>query len=189
MRFSKDFEVAFDITMLFEVGPSFDPNHPDVQDGLIETRSQKRAVGYVNHRDDPGGETKFGIAQKFNQDVSVRDLNLAEAKEIYFDKYWNLTNCGRVTSPVNILYFDAIVNHGTRRATKFLQLAAGSHADGAFGPMTLAAVVRSDEQEICEAYLDEREAFYYRLVESRPNMSVFLKGWLRRVDSLRAQFV
>lgn len=189
MKYSNDFEIAFDITMQFEVGPSFDPSNPDVQDGLIETREQKRAVGYVNHKDDPGGETKFGIAQKFNQDVSVVDLTLEEAKEIYFDKYWTLTNCGRVTSPVNILYFDAIVNHGTKRATKFLQLAAGATPDGAFGPMTLAAVRRADEQEICEAYLDEREAFYYRLVEKRPNMSVFLKGWLRRVDSLRAQFV
>ena len=31
--------------------------------------------GYVNDPDDPGGETKYGIAKKSNPDVDIKTLN------------------------------------------------------------------------------------------------------------------
>lgn len=188
MKYSNDFKTAFGVTMRFEVGPSFNENDPAVQRGLIDTKANKRKVGYVNHPQDPGGETKFGIAQKFNKNVSVKDLTLAEAEEIYHEKYWTLTNCSRLPANLNILYFDAIVNHGTKRATKFLQASVGATADGAFGPMTLAACERANPQAAAVKYLNEREDFYHRLVAKRPNMGVFINGWLNRVNGLRNQF-
>jgi hypothetical protein len=34
-------------------------------------------------------------------------------------------------------------------------------------------------------FMDERDAFYHRLVERRPASKVFLKGWLNRTRDLR----
>ena len=40
--------------------------------------------GYVNDPDDPGGETKYGIAKKSNPDVDIANLTIEEAKKIYY---------------------------------------------------------------------------------------------------------
>ena len=188
MSYSDDFNAAFAVTMGYEVGPSFNANDIAVQKGLIDTKANRRKVGYVNHHEDPGGETKFGIAQKFNPDDNVAELTLSQAEAIYHEKYWTLTNCSRLPANLNILHFDAVVNHGTKRATKFLQLAVGVTDDGSFGPLTLAACQRADPYAAAVRYLDEREAFFHRLVAARPNMKVFINGWLNRVAGLRKQF-
>ena len=52
--------------------------------------------GYVNDPDDPGGETKFGIAKKFNPDVDIKNLTKEGAKEIYRQKYWNPSKADKV---------------------------------------------------------------------------------------------
>jgi len=37
------------------------------------------------------------------------------------------------------------------------------------------------------AYCDAREAYYRRLALTRPNLGVFLKGWLNRLNALRGE--
>ena len=46
--------------------------------------------GYVNHPDDPGGETKFGISKRSYPDVNIAALTLDDSKLIYFnpDNTW-----------------------------------------------------------------------------------------------------
>lgn len=181
-----DFDKAFLLAMHSEVGPNFDPNDPETQQGLIDTLAQRRKCGYVNNPSDPGGETKFGIAQNANQDVVVRFMTLDQAKDIYNKKYWIGFKCDTMPSLVNILFFDCAVNTGFRRSTKLLQTALGITSDGDFGPGTARSVSSiSDPREVCKKFLDAREAFYKNLVAKRPSMNVFLNGWLNRISSLR----
>ena len=42
--------------------------------------------GYVNDPDDPGGETKFGIAKKFNPDVDIKNLTKEAFKKGFIQK-------------------------------------------------------------------------------------------------------
>lgn len=187
--FPTAFTEALDLAMKFEVGPHYDSNDIEVQQGLCETRDQQRKTGYVDHPSDPGGETKFGIAKNFNTTVDIKELTLDEAREIYFDRYWKLSNCTRLPPILAAVYFDAVVNHGTKRAVKILQKVVGTKDDGAFGPMTLAAtesfVQRNGERAACEDYITEREDFYHRLVAYKSSYGVFLKGWLNRIDGLQ----
>ena len=80
--------------------------------------------GYVNDPDDPGGETKYGIAKKSNPDVDIANLTIEEAKKIYWDKYWVPNKVDKVPSQLKYIYYDMCVNMGRSNAVKVLQRAA-----------------------------------------------------------------
>ena len=42
---------------------------------------------YTDHPNDHGGATKYGISQRFNPDVNVRELTRAQAIEVYWERY------------------------------------------------------------------------------------------------------
>lgn len=182
--FNGDYIDAFNHSMLYEVGPFWDPEDPDVIDGLIETREQRRKVGYVNIPADRGGETKYGIAQKPNPDVDVRHLDLAGAMDVYFDEYWLQGKCDQILYPVSLIHFDGCVNHGIGRANKFLQRAVGASADGIIGRITLQKVADADPRQLIESISDQRITFYNEIVRRDSSQSIFLKGWMRRINEV-----
>lgn len=185
--YSKEFDSAFALIMASEVGPWFNPADQGTQQGLISTAAQRKAVGYVNHPADPGGETKFGVAQASHPKVVVKTLTLDQSKEIYYNGYWLAAHCDKITSPLSAMLVDAAVNHGTLQATKFLQTALGLKVDGSWGPQTMNAVMTcTDIKTACTKYLDARQKFFDRLVVTKPQLAVFKNGWNARITMLRA---
>lgn len=186
-KYTKDFEVAFNLTMLSEVGDFFDPTNPVTISGVMVTKQDRKLCGYVNNPKDPGGETKYGIAKKFNPSVNIDTLTLEQAKQLYFDKYWIIVNCDKIKMPLGALYFDAVVNSGSKQGTVFLQKALGAKADGSFGPGTLSAAAEiKDIKVACSKFIDVREKFFRDLVAKNPDQyGEFLAGWLNRITMLR----
>lgn len=183
--YTRAFEEAVSHAMRYEVGGFWNPNHPAVAQGLINTSANRRAVGYVNDPLDRGGETKFGIARNANPDVNVTTLTWAGAKEIYFKRYWLAGKCDLLPPRVAVLHFDGCVNHGIKRANTFLQAAAGVIQDGVVGPVTIARVKSQNQLVISNSICDQREAFYRRIVAANPSQARFLNGWLRRIQEMR----
>ena len=181
--YSKEFERAINHAMLYEVG-GFWQLTPEVEAGLIGTRAQRRAVGYVNDPLDAGGETKFGVAKNANPEVNIASLTWAGAKDIYYRKYWLAGKCDLMPPRIAIMHFDGCVNHGVKNAAKFLQRAVGADDDGLIGPATLARLQQFDEVTVCRNIGQQRVSFYKNIVANRPNQSRFLDGWLRRVNEV-----
>lgn len=184
--FTDDFLFAFNHAMIYEVGAFWNPEDPEVIAGLIETKDQRRKVGYVNIPADSGGETKYGVAQRPNPTVAVTTLDLAGAMDVYYNRYWLTSSCDKLSSPLSIIHFDGAVNHGIGRASKFLQTAVGVEADGQIGPATLDAVANKDPKEIILSISQLRIDFYNSIVASKPNQKMFLNGWLRRISEVTA---
>jgi lysozyme family protein len=69
------------------------------------------------------------------------------------------------------------------RAIKFLQSCVGVTADGGFGPATLAAVKKSEEDpaRLIETYCARRLEF----LQSLQTFETFGKGWSRRVQEVK----
>lgn len=138
--------------------------------------------GYVNHPNDPGGETKFGISKRAYPQVDIKALTLDAAKAIYKRDYWDRAQCDKLPPPVAYMLFDAAVNSGIGQAIRFLQRAAGVADDGALGPMTLAAVQRMDVEALAGRFLGQRLDFMTKLT----TWDTFGKGWARRIaDQLK----
>ena len=151
--------------------------------------------GYVNHPADPGGATNKGVTQKVysdwlgrrgRPDGDVRNLADADMAAIYEEGYWTPAHCQDLPAPLDQVQFDTAVNMGVRRAVRFLQEAVGAAVDGGFGPATRKSVEQADSAIAVGRYLDIRERFYRNLADDKPDLGVFLKGWLNRLDALRS---
>lgn len=182
--FTKAFDAAIDHAMLYEVG-GFWKLTPEVERGLIGTREQRRAVGYVNDPDDRGGETKFGVAKNANSDLDISALTWSQAKTVYYNRYWIAGKCDKMPGRVAVLHFDVCINSGIGRAAIFLQRALNVTPDGAIGPATLGKLSTSDPIVICNKISNLREQFYRDIVANRPVQVKFLAGWLRRNSEMR----
>ena len=137
--------------------------------------------GYVNDPDDPGGETKFGIAKRSNPDVDIKNLTKEDAKKIYYDKYWTPARVAQAPSQLKHIYFDMVVNFGQRGAVKVLQQAAVAKGhqiavDGGIGPNTLKAI-KNVELERVRSY---RVLKFANIVIKKPSQEKFWFGWFRR---------
>ena len=70
---------------------------------------------------------------------------------------------------------------------KIPQRMLGVAQDGIVGPKTLAALNATDHREFFDMVKAERELFFNRIVTVRPSQKKFLKGWLRRLNSIEWQ--
>jgi lysozyme family protein len=151
--------------------------------------------GFVDHPADPGGATNKGVTQRVYDSWrtrqgqpprSVRLIEDAEVHAIYESDYWVPPRCDLLSGPLDLVHFDTAVNMGPGRAVRFLQSALRCSVDGDFGPGTKMAVESCDPGDAVLAYCDRREEFYRALVARKPDQGVFLKGWLNRLEALRA---
>ncbi|MFK7743672.1 MAG: glycoside hydrolase family 108 protein [Roseobacter sp.] len=150
--------------------------------------------GYVNHPADPGGATNKGVTKavydryRTSKGLGVQDVRKItdeEVHDIYENGYWKRAKCPDLAVDLDTVQFDTAVNMGVGRAVKFMQKSVGCKADGAWGPITAAAVANCDPGATLKAYCDQREVFYEGLVRRRPKMKVFMKGWMNRLNDLR----
>jgi lysozyme family protein len=152
--------------------------------------------GFVDHPADPGGRTNRGVTQRVYDQwraahgLRTRDVKLiedAEVEAIYESGYWVPPRCDLLRRRLDLVQFDTAVNMGAGRAVRFLQEAVGCRVDGDFGPRTEEAAADCDLTATLKAYCDVRLGYYRRLVERRPDLRVFLKGWTNRVNALGAE--
>lgn len=159
---------------------------------------------YVNHINDLGGPTKYGVtletARSHGYQGSIEALPKMTAKLIYMQKYWLLPGFNKInllSQDLAIKLFDAGVNVGTSRCVSWLQRGLNlftSHKlkiDGQLGNKTLGAL---------NDFLDKRAhmdgvstlikvinvfqgAHYINIAEKKNSQRSFIYGWIRnRID-------
>ena len=152
---------------------------------------------YSNDKNDPGGETRFGIdqaswaetQQRLPTDVRaampahVRDLTFSQAEEVYLYAFWLHFQCNGFPPPLAFALFDAAVNPGPGWAPRALQSALNVTVDGDIGPETLAAARRADPAEVLAEFTRLRVLHYWQ----QETFATFGKGLLLR--SYRTVFV
>lgn len=147
--------------------------------------------GYVNNPNDPGGETNFGISQKFLEKYNraAKKITKEEAIFVYKKFFWEDVGYESIEEQKICNYiFDMAVNHGKTQAIKITQRAlwpyfSGNLAyivdDGILGSRTMLEI---NHQGINLKYTlqSERAGFYRLLVALEPSRKEFLNGWLNR---------
>ncbi len=142
--------------------------------------------GYVNHPSDPGGATNQGITQKtydaYRKKVkkapqTVKQITNPEVQAIYLVEYWDKVSGDAQPAPLDLVMFDAAVNHGPGKAKQFLAKAK----------LTMDDDDTNDGIELARRVVDLRVNFYYTIVKNKPSQKVFLKGWLNRMRALKKE--
>lgn len=158
---------------------------PDqIIDAIIVTEG-----GYIDHPDDRGGATKWGITIDTLSTVrnitatkeDVRDLSKPEAHAIYLQQY--VIEPGFIDLPRDLqpVMVDAGVLHGPARAIRMLQEATGETIDGILGPLSKTAARNADRPTLVNAVSVLRLKFVANLVSKKPEQAAFLRGWTNRL--------
>ncbi|OLF82671.1 hypothetical protein AWH63_06610 [Marinobacter sp. C18] len=168
-----------------------------------------REGAFVDHADDKGGPTMYGITEKVarlhNFDGPMQHLPKSLAVQIYKDQYWSAPNYDRVSMlsmKIAEELLDTGVNMGIAVASRMLQQSLnalnvqGSHyadltVDGLIGNSTIGAL---------KDYLDRRQhhgelvmlkalnclqgARYIEIAEARERNESFMFGWLHHRISI-----
>ncbi len=129
-------------------------------------------------------------------EADMRSMSKEDATGIYEEKYWNKHRIREINSqPLAEILCDAIVNHGpgsnsrkggvTMMQQTLNDLGESLEVDGKFGPRSIEAINRvgaDREAMLHNHYRDRRIQFYRNIVKFHPGQSVFLNGWLNRMD-------
>ncbi len=146
--------------------------------------------GFVNNPKDPGGMTNLGCTKAVWQEhcghevdeKAMRALTPNDVGPLYKTKYWDKIKGDDLPAGVDYVVFDAAINSGPGRATKWLQACVGVEPDGGIGPKTLAAVSAMDAKQLIDDYSKRRLSFLSDLT----TWETFGRGWARRVNEVNA---
>ena len=133
--------------------------------------------GYVDHPNDPGGRTKYGISQRTYPGEDIRNLTLERAKDLYRRDFWWAAGCDAVPDAVKFDLFDMAVNSGVKTAIRTLQRAVGTEPDGVLGPVTLQAIQSMHAARLVARFNGHRLQF----MSSLSTWPAFGRGWANRI--------
>jgi lysozyme family protein len=180
MSYSAAFCNAFYYTMNFEVGSA-----PD--------------GGYVNDPNDPGGETKYGIAKRYNPDLDIKNLTVQQAMDVYYKRYWKPLQLDAIASGrISAEIFDTAVNGGVGTAAQIAQgalilLGRNVALDAKMGPKTIEAI---NEYPYIETFLQTLNGLQFMMYvlggantdeiiqmirERKSHVQRYLRGWSKRL--------
>lgn len=165
----------------------------------------RREGGYVDHPDDRGGPTNWGITQvvarAWGFAGDMRTLTQDQARAIYRDRYWIQPGFDKVAALAPDLaekLADIGVNMGQAVAGKFLQRALNHlnrqgadfpdiSVDGGVGKMTIFALEQflakrgaGGQQMLIEMAEAQQRVRYMEITEGNQSQETFAFGWQNR---------
>lgn len=145
--------------------------------------------GWSDHPADPGGATMKGITlatyRKYRPGATKADLRAitdAEVARIYRNGYWTAVRGDELPAGLDLVAFDAAVNSGVKRASKWLQSAVGAGPDGTIGAKTLMAAQTANVPVAISRALQARKSFLISL----STWNTFWRGWSARLNRVEA---
>lgn len=171
----------------------------------------KHEGGFVNDPVDPGGATNWGMSIRYlkgrgdadgdgwldgdldhDGDIDIDDIKnmtIEQAIDLYKSGFWDKYDYDKIVDyTVAARVFDMTVNMGAKQTGKIVQRAlnkCGNNlvVDGAVGKNTFNAINCTDPELLMSEIRIEHANFYLKLIEQRPELAKYKKGWLRRAAS------
>ena len=120
----------------------------------------KEEGGYNPKDGNSNAPVNFGINQKANPDVDVKNLTKEGAAQIYQTRYWNAIGGDKLPTNMAVVAMNAAINMGPEVAKTMLAQSGGD-------PATFTELVKQR---------------YQAIAQNDPKQAQFLSGWLARAD-------
>ena len=155
--------------------------------------------GYVNDKNDRGGETKYGITKPFMEEykyalpgekaIPIRDLTVDDAKLLY-KAMWDRYNLGYIRDKdLAYVIYDYMINSYAGTAAKRVQeilntRGAALKVDGQIGEKSLNAIHNSDYKWLIDEILKNRQYYHQQDVYKNPKQVKYYAGWMNRLNKI-----
>lgn len=146
-------------------------------------RTKLNEGGYINDKDDRGGETNMGITKKYYPDEDIKNLTRERANAILYRDYWLKYKINTLPAEISDIVFDDAVVQGPGTAIKNLQKALKVKADGIIGPQTLNALKEADYQKIKKQFSDNANAVEDEYQKNDASQKKYEKGHRNRYNN------
>lgn len=146
--------------------------------------------GFVNHKFDRGGETKFGISQRQYPDIDIKNLTKEKAMKLTKRDYWDKLCCDAFyyeELKLELLDFGFVA--GVSRCARYLQQSLNLmgypvKVDSIIGPDTVSKanqVTVKYPKALMSAFRGYQFEHFKRLALKDKSQMAFIKGWLARI--------
>ena len=163
-------------------------------DGILDLIIDRfEGSGFVNHPDDHGGPTRFGITKlalsRYRDEAvrteDIRNLRRREAKSIYSMNYVTPVRGADIShGPLRLAMIDWSINSGPSRAARAMQEIVGVSVDGIIGPVTMGEMQKHEPQQLFLHLMAARIVFVAGLVSRDHTQAAFILGWGRRLGTM-----
>lgn len=141
--------------------------------------------GYVNDKDDKGGETKYGISRKAYPNENIKDLTKERAKMLYYKDYWYRFDFEGLSDSVAGMVFDNAVNQGVYQAKKnmlnALNLADDMKISDIDWDIVKAKIKELGDVKFKSLLTKKIIGVYNTLIKKNSSQKKYEKGWKNRV--------
>lgn len=134
--------------------------------------------GYVNHPQDFGGETKYGISKASYPNEDIPNLTRERALELYHE-IWKRLKLDSLPASLRAFIFDSAILFGEYRAAIWLQEAVGVLPDGIIGPKTIKATLGRAAIQTLRLMFVKRALRHAS--KSAEQLETFGAGWFARL--------
>ena len=141
--------------------------------------------GYVCHKNDKGGATKYGISSAAYPNEDICNLTIERARYLYKRDYWDRCKCDQLPDCLSVAVFDFAVNSGINSGIRLLKKALDVTVDCIIGNQTIGAANRLNPRKTLEKYIDLRMDFIMNSVKKKPDQRCFLRGWTNRIKRVQ----
>lgn len=157
------------------------------KDNRFQNALQKYVIphegGYVNHPNDRGKETNYGITSRWYPNEDIKNLSRERANALLYRDYWKKTNIYQLPDELAYIVFDNSIVQGQPTAIKNLQKALNVKADGLIGPDTIRSLKNSDYNLIKNQFINNAQKIEDQYIQNDPSQKVFENGHRNRFNS------
>lgn len=155
---------------------------------------------FENDPNDSAGATRFGLTiddlHEYGLDVNldgiidykdVMGLTPETASNVLKKLYWDYFRADTINNQsVAEFFVDGGLNQGRILIAKYIQSVLGVTADGIIGFKTISAInLHHSIQDIFIQVYNKRKQRYYDIVARNPTESVYLTGWINRLNNIK----
>ena len=135
--------------------------------------------GYVNDPQDPGGETKFGIAKRYHPNEDILNLTRERANAFLYKEIWNWNGINTLPPEIKGFVFDHGIRTSPQNAIETTHRALGIDPVGdIIGKTTLGKLKETDYNEFLRKYKE----LVHEQDKKRSGYGKFGKGWDNRTE-------
>ena len=142
--------------------------------------------GYVNDKNDRGGETNMGISKKTYESEDIGKLTRERANAIYYKNYYKFNGLNKLPYPVKGFVVDfGVVSHPQKAIEAVHKILGNPPKSDIIGPVTLEKFgnfTNDDYNKFLNDYRKYMIDYFNAVANANPDSKKYLNGWLNRAN-------